>query len=127
MKLIILIVLFLSSPYKVLCESYLGSVTKQVNFREGAGIEYPINTSLKPGTQMFIISLKAENAFYNIIDIATDKEGYVHKSFVKIDHLVKEIDQGVFTQTGQTEIYNPEIEVYNNTKFSLTLKLKSEV
>lgn len=109
-----------------LAQSYLGTITKQVNFREGSGKDYDVMGSLKPGAQIFIVSLETENDYYNIIDIRTDKEGYVHKSFVKLGKQVKENNQGIFSSSGETTSYNPEVEIFNNTNLTLTLKLNSE-
>ena len=50
-------------------QSYLGTITKQVNFRQGPSSDYEIISSLKPGTQVFISSTETEDDFYNIIDI----------------------------------------------------------
>lgn len=94
--------------------------------REGPGKDYDVITQLKPGSQIFIISIEAENDFYNIIDIRTNKEGYVHKSFVKRGKQVKESDKGIFTPSGETTSYNPEVEIYNNTSLNLTLKLNDD-
>ena len=109
-----------------IAQSYLGTVIKQVNLRKGAGKLYAVSGSLKQGAQIFIVSIDTENEFYNIIDIQTNKEGFVHKSFVKIGKQVKENEQGVFTSSGETTSYNPEVEVFNNTSITLTLKLNSE-
>ena len=108
-------------------QSYLGWVIKQVNFREGPGIEFGVISSLKPGAQIFIVSLESENDFYNIIDISTDKEGYIHKSFVQLGDLVEENEMGMFTPIGKTTTYNPDVEIFNNTYLTLTLKLNSEI
>jgi hypothetical protein len=108
-------------------QSYIGWVTKQVNFREGPGKEYKVLSLLKPGTQIFIISIDTANDFYNIIDIETDKEGYIHKSFVKLGEKVKKNDAGMFVPSGKTSEYNPEIEIFNNTSLPLTLKLNNEM
>lgn len=106
-------------------QSYLGNVTKQVNFRQGPGTDYEVISSLKPGTQIFIESLVTENDFYNIIDIATNAEGYIHKSFVKLGEPVEKNESGMFIPSGETSDYNPDIEIYNNTSLDLTLKLNS--
>jgi hypothetical protein len=124
-RLILLPILFLTC-LTAFSQSYLGQVTKQVNFREGPGTEYGVIASLKAGTQIFIVSLETDNDFYNIIDIATDKEGYIHKSFVKVGQEIEKNEQGMFTPSGQTDTYNPEIQIYNNTKLTLTLKLNSQ-
>lgn len=127
MKKIIFVTLFLFITIIGYSQSYLGWVSKQVNFRKGPSTDYGIISSLKQGTQIFIVSLDTENDYYNIIDIATNKEGYIHKSFVKLGELVEKNESGMFTPSGQTEKYNPEIEIFNNTSLTLTLKLNSEI
>lgn len=123
-KIILFLVLLTSSV--VFSQSYLGWVTKQVNFRQGPGTDYSVIASLKPGTQIFIVSIETDNDFYNIIDIATDKEGYIHKSFVKIGEIVEKNERGMFTPKGKTASYNPQLEIFNNTTLTLTLKLNNE-
>jgi hypothetical protein len=107
-------------------QSFLGTITKQVNFREGPGTDNNVISSLKAGTQIFIVSLDTENDFYDIIDIRTNKEGYVHKSFIKIGKQIKENEPGLFAPSGETASYNPEVEIFNNTSLTLTLKLNDE-
>lgn len=106
-------------------QSYLGWVTKQVNFRQGPGSDYEVISSLKSGTQIFIVSLETENDFYNIIDIETDKEGYIHKAYIEVGERIKENESGLFVPSGKTATYNPTIEIFNNTSRTLTLKLNS--
>lgn len=124
-KFIVFIFVFLSASL-VFSQSYLGWVTKEVNFRQGPGLDYNVLSSLKPGSQIFIISLESENDFYNVIDIATNTEGYVHKSFVKLGDLIEKNERGMFTPIGKTSNYDPEIEILNNTSLTLTLKLNSK-
>jgi uncharacterized protein YraI len=64
-KSLILFFIFLATS--LYSQSYLGTITKQVNFREGPGSEYSIIRSLKIGMQIFITSLETENDYYNII------------------------------------------------------------
>ena len=108
-------------------QSYLGTITKQVNFREGPSADNDIISSLKPNTQIFIVSLETENDYYNVIDIATDKEGYVHKSYVKVGKLVSKSNESVFVPNGKTSNYNAEVKIFNNTNKTLTLKLNIEI
>jgi uncharacterized protein YgiM (DUF1202 family) len=107
-------------------QSYLGWTTTQVNFRSGPGTEYDIISSLKPGSQVFISSTIAENGFYNVIDIATDKEGYLHKSYIKLGDQVVSNDAGIFSMEGKSTSQNPQLEIYNNTTLTMTLKLNNE-
>ncbi|MEW4923943.1 SH3 domain-containing protein [Algibacter sp. 2305UL17-15] len=108
-------------------QSYLGKITKQVNFREGPSADYAIIKSLQFGADIFIISTNTENNYLNIIDIATNTEGYVHKSYVKLGDVVEKNEGGIFTPSGKSETYKPEIEIYNKTNIVLTLKLNSQV
>lgn len=124
-KYLLILLLFISNC--IFSQSYLGTITKQVNFREGPGSDYEIISSLKPNTKIFISSLEAENDYYNIIDIENDVEGYVHKSFVKIGNSIIKSDGGFIASTGSTSNYDSETTIYNNTSSTMTLKLNSNV
>lgn len=126
MKKIFILTLFLLLSPIGFSQSYLGWVTKQVNFRQVPGTDYGVILSLKSGIQIFIVSLDNENDFYNIVDIRTDKEDYIHKSFVKLGEIVEKNESGMFTPGGKTSTYNHEIEIFNNSSLTLTLKLNSE-
>ena len=104
-------------------DSYLGIVNKQVNFRQGPGTDYKIIKSLIPGTQLFINSLNTSNNYYSVIDIYSNMEGYVHKSYVDVGEKVEKNDGGLFVPTEKTNTSLSKIEVYNNTSLTLTLKM----
>ncbi len=108
-------------------QSFLGTITKKVNFRNGPGTEYGLISSIKPGTQIFIVSLDTENDFYNIIDIANDREGYVHKSYVKVGKVVSRSNGGFIAATGNASGNDSEAKIFNNTNITMTLKLNAEV
>lgn len=124
-KVLLLFLIIISNV--IYSQSYLGKITKQVNFRAGSSSSDNIISSLKPQTQIFIISLETENDYYNVIDIATDREGYVHKSYIKVGKLVSKSNESVFTPSGQTSNYNSEVKIFNNTSKTLTLKLNTEL
>ncbi|MBK9984468.1 MAG: hypothetical protein IPP15_19220 [Saprospiraceae bacterium] len=127
MKRLLLLSAFLALSLSMYSQSYLGWVTKQVNFRHGPGTDYDIISMLTPRTQIFIVSLDSENDFYNIIDIATDREGWIHKSFVKLGQMVEKNESGIFIPSSKTSTYNTEIEIFNNTMLTLSLKLNNEI
>jgi hypothetical protein len=122
----ILTFLFLLSILTSISQSYLGWATKKVNFRNGPGTEYETITSINQGAQLFIVSLEPENDFYNVIDIATDKEGYIHKSFIKVGEKVSINEERVFAVIGKSSNTNPQVEIYNNTTTTMTLKLNND-
>jgi uncharacterized protein YgiM (DUF1202 family) len=120
------IVLFLFS-FIAFSQSYLGTIKKQVNFREGPGTDSGIISSLKPKTQVFIIDLEGENDFYSIIDITTNKEGYVNKAYVNVEKEIAKSTESVFSPQGFSADDNSHVDVFNNTTKTLTLKLNSEM
>lgn len=122
----IFILLAICCYLTTMAQSYLGTITKQVNFRQGPGKDYDIICSLKSGTQIFVVSLDTTTDFYDVIDIQTNIEGYVYKSFVNIGKQVKENSDGIFSSSGETSSYNPEVEIFNNTDLRLSLKLNDE-
>ena len=126
MKTILTLILF-SFSIIVFGQSYLGTINKKVNFREGPSSNENIISSLKPNTQIFIISLETENDYYNIIDIATDKDGFVHKSYVKIGKLVNKSNGSFISASGNSASYDSEATIFNNTTITMTLKLNAEV
>jgi hypothetical protein len=121
-KQILTLILFFFS-LAVYSQSYLGWTTKQVNFRSGPGTNYEIISILQAGNQIFVVSDVPENDFYNVIDIATDKEGYLHKSFVKFGDKIDANSEGIFAITGKSTSEQPQLDIYNNTSITMTLKL----
>jgi hypothetical protein len=125
LKPLLFLLVVLLAGQTIYSQSYLGTISKQVNLREGPGTEYKVISSLKPNTQIFIVSLETEDDFYNVIHIATNKSGYVHKNYVTVE---KELTQseGGFTPSGSSGQENPEAEIFNNTSHTMTLRLNSE-
>jgi uncharacterized protein YgiM (DUF1202 family) len=107
-------------------QSYLGQIKQNVNLRKGPGTSYEVITVLKTSSQVFIYSLDIEGEFYNVIDIKTNEEGYVHKDYVKVENEVKRQEGEIFIPDGKSLSENPEIEITNNTDLTMTLKIGSD-
>jgi tetratricopeptide (TPR) repeat protein len=107
-------------------ESYLGWITKTVNLRKGPGLEYSIIKTLEAGKQIFIISDVSINNYYNIIDIESNTDGFVYKSFIETGDKVEKSKGEMFTSTGNTDKYETQVEIFNNTDKTLTLKLNKK-
>lgn len=127
MRYFIAFTILLAISSASLAQSYLGKISRQVNFRAGPGTEHKTIKSLKQGTQVFIISSEPENEFYNIIEIETNKEGYVHKSYILFETELPKNSEGIFNPNGSINSYNAEIEIFNNTSKTLTLRLNRQV
>lgn len=116
---------FLHPSLELHAQAYLGHTTKQVNLREGPGTDHPVLRSLAGGAQLFVASAKTIDGFYEVIDIRTNTEGYVHASYVLLGEVVAINQDGVFTPAGRSESQNPELQIYNNTELGLTLKMNT--
>ncbi len=108
-------------------QSYLGYVNKTVNFRTEANTSCKVISSLQQGTALFVISKDKINGFYQVLDIETNIEGFVHSSFVQLDEMLPKNEDGIFTPVGKTTKENPTIRIHNDTSIALTLKLNDEI
>jgi len=103
-------------------QSYLAYVNQVVNFRKGPGTEFDIIKALQEGTQIFVISTIDKNGYYNVIDLETNTEGYVYKSYVVLDRVIEINEDDLFVESGKSSSSTvSEVEVYNNTDKVLTV------
>lgn len=126
-KYILSLILYLSLISLSNAQSYLGYVTKQVNFRTESNTSCEIISSLPRGTVLFVISKDKINGFYQVLNIETNKEGFIHSSFVQLDKMLPKNENGIFTPVGKTNSTKPIIKIHNNTSLTLTLKLNNEL
>ncbi|AIZ40456.1 SH3 domain-containing protein [Cellulophaga baltica] len=108
-------------------QGYLGYVIKTVNFRTEANTNCTVIATLQQGTALFVISKDKNNGFYQVLDIETNKEGFVSANFIKLDKILPRNEQGIFTSTGTTSTEKPVAKIYNNTSKTLTLKLNDKI
>ena len=59
----------------------------------------------------------------NIIDIESNTEGYVYETFIEFGDKIEKSKGEMFSSKGSTNSYDTQIEIYNNTNLTLTLKL----
>ena len=113
---------FLTS-FVVTYKSYIGIVNKEIDLLSGPGPGFEIIKNLIPGNQLFIISDKPINDYYNVIDIVSNEEGYVHKSSIELANEV-EINEvnDLFKFAGKSEsLTSSRIEAINSSEKPMTL------
>ena len=113
---------FLNS-FVVTYKSYIGIVNKEIDLLSGPGSGFEIIKNLIPGNQLFIISDKPINDYYNVIDIVSNEEGYVHKSSIELANEV-EINEvnDLFKFAGKSEsLTSSRIEAINSSEKPMTL------
>jgi hypothetical protein len=127
LRIIALSFLLVCAHLSAVGQAYLGRIScpTTVNMRSGPGKDYDVVKALKNGTQVFVSSRDDENGFFNIIDIKTNREGYVHKSFIRLGQIVEASTDGIFNRQGESSSEESELEVYNRSSKQLTLKLNT--
>ena len=105
-------------------QQYLGTITQKASLRESPDKTSELLDQLSPNANVFVYDKEPTNGYYNIIDIATDQEGWVHKSSVKLIKPLSKNERGVFAPSEQTDDYQCNINVENATSMDVTLKIQ---
>jgi hypothetical protein len=127
-KQALFIVLFGLAAFSVFSQSYIGYVTQTANLRQGPGTDYGVITALGAGSTIFIVSAAPQNDFYNVIDVASNTEGYLHRSFARLVEEVEPIKGEVFSYGGSGDLGGKvEIEIFNNTRLRLSVKIDDKI
>lgn len=123
--LLLLCVLFFSQTCSA--EAFLGHINVfKANMRELPGRASNIIDSLSQMQQVYIFDEPAQNKFLHVINIATNKEGYIHMQLIDFDKPIAANEPGVFQESGESESVNPDIEIINDSKKELILNLNGE-
>ncbi|MDA6069204.1 hypothetical protein NJT12_06190 [Flavobacterium sp. AC] len=83
MERILLLIFFVLFSNVILSQSYLFRITKQFNFRVASSDDHSSQFFKIKKNQIFIASMSIGNDYYNVINIAADKEEDVHKLYKK--------------------------------------------
>jgi hypothetical protein len=121
------ILLLLLGSGQLMAQSYIGSVTGTVNFRSAPETSSQVFSSLVPGTPLFIVSTELRNGYYEVVNIETNQEGYVHHKYVEIGEEVAANTEGIFTPVLTGAGNNPTLKILNNTNLTLTLKMNEQL
>ena len=106
-------------------QSYLATTTQKANLRDLPDKSSEVLDQLVANSQLFIYSLETTNDYYNVIDIETDQEGWIHKSLVKLLSPIPKSDESPFSPAGRSLGDDCIVEVSNNTSIAMTLKMNS--
>jgi len=107
-------------------KSYLGTINDEINLMLGPSEEFEIIKSLAVGTEVFIISNKTINNYYHVIDISSNKEGYVDMKYINLgsEVVINEIDEQFFTAIGKSDsLIISTLDILNNSDKKMILKM----
>jgi len=113
--------------FPLFSQAYVGITTGAANLRQGPGMDYEVITSLKNGSVIFTASNETQNGFFNIIDVDSGMEGFVHQSLIKLVEEVEISDGGFLIPDQKMQLGGKAaVEIYNRTYLPLSVKLNKE-
>ncbi len=118
----LLFFLFFSFPILSHSQSYLGYATQHVDLIDS---NYTTIKTVAKGDALFVISLDVQQGHYNVIHIKSNKEGFIPRKNVALERVVPQIEENIFSSIKQSDVKDPIIKVYNNSKMALTIKLNN--
>ena len=124
-RLLVFTIIFLVFQ-NLFAQSYLGYTTNTVNFRTGPSTSSKIIGTLTSGTALFVESNQKFDGYYQVLNIDTNEEGYVHSSYVTLERELPKNEDGIFTPVGRTASTSPILKIHNNTSLTLSLKLNGD-
>jgi hypothetical protein len=104
-------------------QSYMGYTIKNSLLKTTPSLGGVTLGKVPVSSNMFLISLYNYNGYYNVIDVNTNKEGYIAKANLKVGKEVLKSEGGLFAANGDAKGTVPDVEIFNNTSRVLTLKL----
>ena len=105
-------------------ESFIGKVKSKINLIEWPTTDSDIIKSLNSGAEVFIISDKTVNGYYNVIDKISAEEGYIDEKFIDLLNEVENIKRELFNPSGlSNSIKTSELLIFNDAEFDLNIKI----
>lgn len=110
-------------PYLCQAKWQLGHVTANVNMREYATTESGILAILLEGATVVYNTNNESEGFYWVTVVNKDIDGYVAASYIEKDKDLVVNEDGVLQVVGQSEDVIPIINIHNDTKYNLSLRI----
>jgi hypothetical protein len=119
----LLVIILISISSAASAQSYLGWTVKNSLLKATPSLSGVTVSKVPVASNIFLISLYNYNGYYNVIDVTTNKEGYIAKANLKVGKEVLKSEGGLFSANGDAKGTVPDVEIFNNTGKVLTLKL----
>lgn len=129
LSLILILTIFLGiklNAQNIGFEPFLGVTTSNINFRTGPGTSFDIIKKIPANSTVYLFSKNDYNGFYKSIDIESGKVGWLSKDLVKWYKDVDTKSAGGFTSMGETDEYNSELKITNQSAKTITLVIADE-
>lgn len=100
-------------------------ISRSASFRASPGNSARVIATLENGTRLVLVDRTPVGDWYNAIEIASGKEGWIHRSVIRIAYTKKKNDEPVFHAERVPGNGPPSVIVQNDSKENLTLKVGS--
>ncbi len=104
---------------------WVAYTTANLNLREGPSTSYDIITQIPKEGFVFYNDEDASDGFVWVIYIDEDLSGYVSTQYIHNYQEVEIDESGQLQFVGDSDDYNPEINIKNDTDLKLTLEMNS--
>ena len=106
---------------------YLCKVTTSVNLRVGPGTNEEKICTIPAGSYVVVDdNYHYDNGFIYTHYVDEDIDGYISSKYLEVIEEVKVDSRGVFTKTGTSAGYDPQIEITNATSRNITIKINDK-
>lgn len=129
LSLILILTIFLGikiNAQNIGFDPFLGTTTSNINFRSGPGTSYNIIKVIPGNSTVYVFSKNDYKGFYKSIDVQSGKVGWLSKDLVKWAKDVDTNSAGGFTSMGETDEYNSELKITNQSGKTITLVIADE-
>lgn len=100
---------------------YLAKVIKQASLKVEPDISSKTLQILKVNSQIYVFANEDEDGFVKVIDITTNKLGWVQKNLLKKVKDLPLSQKSSFQDDGESSSYEPEVVIKNTTRLTIRL------
>jgi uncharacterized protein YgiM (DUF1202 family) len=119
MKSLLIVLVILISSSRLSAQLKLGQAKSEINFREGAGVNFRIANTINQSNLLVIMPGESQNGFIEVFDVDTSSHGFVAENLITITDTLFFQTQKFFEYSGENSDGNVEIELINQTSKNL--------
>jgi len=119
MKSLLIVLVILISSSRLSAQLKLGQAKSEINFREGAGVNFKIANTINQSNLLVIMPGESQNGFIEVFDVDTSSHGFVAENLITITDTLYFQTQKFFEHSGENSDGNVEVELINQTSKNL--------
>jgi hypothetical protein len=126
-KSIAILLLMLAFRISLYGQLKLGSSRSEINFREGAGLNTKILSTVGSSNLLVILPGTPQNGFVQVFDIESSSFGYVSEALIDVKDTLNFQEQHFFEKSGENEKGDVDATMINGTDRSLFLWINRNI